>query len=136
MVWRRRPWLIDHGSALYQHHDWRGVDAARTRAAFPMVKQHVLLTHASDLAAADAALAPALTEAVLAEVLAVVPDALLEDPTGPVGAGELADAAAARARYVEWLATRLAGPRAFVDAAVAAQAEARRAPAARLAARR
>ena len=33
LVWRRRPWLIDHGGALYAHHDWSAVDEARTRDA-------------------------------------------------------------------------------------------------------
>src|SRR5262245_42677121 len=28
LVWRRSPWLIDHGGALYAHHDWPSVDAA------------------------------------------------------------------------------------------------------------
>jgi hypothetical protein len=136
LVWQRRPWLIDHGAALYVQHDWRGVDAARTRAPFPMIRQHVLLGRSGDLPAADAALAPRVTEALLADVLADVPDALFDDPSGPVGAGELADAAAARARYVEYLATRVQAPRAFLAAAVAAQAEARRAPPQRLQARR
>ena len=136
LVWRRRPWLIDHGAALYVHHDWRGVDEARTRAPFPLVRQHVLLGASGDLAAADAALAPRVTDALLREVLADVPDALFDDPSGPVGAGELPSAEAARARYVEYLATRVRAPRAFVEGAVAAQAEARRVPAQRLQARR
>jgi hypothetical protein len=136
LVWQRRPWLIDHGAALYVQHDWRGVDEARTRAPFPMIRQHVLLPAAGDLRAADAELAPRVTEGVLAAVLADVPDALFDDPSGPVGAGELADAPAARTRYAEYLATRVRAPRAFVDAAVAAQAEARRAPPERLRARR
>ena len=136
LVWERRPWLIDHGAALYAHHDWRGVDEARARAPFPLVRQHVLLTHAADLAAADAELAPQVTEALLAAVLATVPDALFTDPSGPVGAGELADPGAARARYVDFLAARARGPRAFAEQAVAEQARARSAPPARLAARR
>jgi hypothetical protein len=136
MVWQHRPWLIDHGAALYQHHDWRGVDETRTRAAFPLVRQHVLLGIAADVRAADAALAPLVTEALCAAVLATVPDEFFTDPSGPVGAGELASPEAARARYVEWLVTRVRAPRAFADSAAAAQDEARRAPAARLSARR
>lgn len=136
LVWQRRPWLIDHGAALYHHHDWRGVDAARTRAPFPLVRQHVLLPRAGDIAAADAELAPRLDDATLEAILATVPDALFTDPSGPVGAGELADPAAARARYVEWLRTRLAAPRAFVESAVAARAQVLAEPPARLQARR
>ncbi len=136
LVWQRRPWLIDHGAALYVHHDWRGVDEARTRAPFPLVRQHVLLGMSGDVAAADAALAPRVTDDLLRDVLADVPDTLFDDPSGPVGAGELPSAEAARARYVEYLATRVRAPRAFVDAAIAAQAEAHRVPPQRLQARR
>ena len=25
LVWQREPWLIDHGGALYAHHDWSNV---------------------------------------------------------------------------------------------------------------
>jgi len=136
MVWRRHPWLIDHGAALYAHHDWRGVDAVRARAAFPLVRQHVLLARSGDLRAADAALAPHVTDALLGTVLASVPDALFDDPSGPVGAGELADATAARARYVEFLGERLRGRAAWVEAATDARAAALAAPPERLRARR
>jgi hypothetical protein len=37
VVWDRRPWLIDHGGALYAHHHWAAVDEARTRTAFPRI---------------------------------------------------------------------------------------------------
>jgi len=133
MVWQRRPWLIDHGAALYAHHDWPSVDEARTRTAFPLVREHVLLARAGDIAAADAELAGRLTPAVLAAVLAAVPDALLTDA---VGGREFATADAARARYADYLATRLAAPRAFAAEAAAAAARARLEPPRRLSARR
>ncbi len=136
MVWQRRPWLIDHGAALYAHHDWRGVDDARARAAFPLVRQLVLLAQSGDLGAADAALAPLVTDALLGAVLATVPDALFDDPSGPVGAGELASAEAARARYVGFLGARARERGGWLDAAVAARAAARAAPPERLRARR
>ena len=136
LIWQRRPWLIDHGAALYAHHDWRGVDEARTRAPFPLVRQHVLLAQSGDLERADAALAPQVTGALLAAVLAAVPDALLTDPSGPVGGGELPDVAAARARYVAYLGARVAGPRRWLEEAVAAREALRQAPPQRLQARR
>lgn len=43
MIRERRPWPIDYGAALYAHHDWARVDEARTRAAFPLIRTHVLL---------------------------------------------------------------------------------------------
>lgn len=136
MIWERRPWLIDHGAALYVQHDWRGVDEARARAAFPFVRQHVLLAASADLHEADAALAPLVTDALLGAVLARVPDALFLDPSGPVGAGEFADVVAARARYVAHLGERLRRRGGWLDGAVAAREAVRAAAPERLRARR
>jgi hypothetical protein len=133
LVWRRTPWLIDHGAALYFHHDWAGVTEARARAPFPLVERHVLLADADDVLAADARLAPRLDAATIAAVLRQVPDALLTDPVRDDGF-DAADAA--RARYAEWFAHRLRGPRAFAAAAAEAQRRVREAPPKRLAARR
>ena len=118
LVWQRRPWLIDHGGALYAHHDWPAVDEARTRTPFPRIRDHVLLDRAGDLAAADAALASRLDADLIDSVLAEVPDELLTDP---VGGREFSTAAAARARYRRYLTTRLRAPRDFVAEAVRAR---------------
>jgi hypothetical protein len=133
LIWERRPWLIDHGAALYAHHDWAAVDEARARTAFPLVKQHVLLARSGDLAAADEELAGALSEGVIAGILDAVPDALLTDP---VGGREFATAGAARDRYRDYLATRLASPRAFVAEAAQARERLLREPSRHLSARR
>jgi hypothetical protein len=119
LVWERRPWLIDHGAALYAHHDWASVDEARTRTPFAMIRDHVLLAQADDLEAADAELAPRITESLLSRILGAVPDTLLlATPGGP----EFATAADARACYLGYLRDRLATPRAFVAEAIAARA--------------
>src|SRR5690606_38561206 len=60
LVWQRRPWLIDHGAALYAHHDWAGVDDARTRTPFPLIRDHVLLALAADVNEVDDASAARL----------------------------------------------------------------------------
>ena len=133
MVWERRPWLIDHGASLYAHHDWPRVDEARTRAPFPMIRDHVLLAHSGDLEAADARAAAALTEEGVAQILAQVPDALL---AGPLSAGDFATAGAARERYGRYLSERLRPPRAFAEEAVRARAQAASEPPRRLRARR
>jgi hypothetical protein len=101
LIWQRRPYLIDHGSALYAHHDWDSVDDARTRTPFPLIQHHVLLarTTADDVAAADRAAVERLTPATIDEILAQVPDELLSDP---------------RSRYRDYLVRRLEGPREFV----------------------
>jgi hypothetical protein len=101
LVWHRRPWLIDHGSALYAHHDWDAVDDARTRTPFPLIQHHVLLdrTTERDVWEADRDAVERLTPEAIDAVLGQVPDALLSDP---------------RSRYREYLLGRLASPRAFV----------------------
>lgn len=118
LVWERRPWLIDHGAALYAHHAWAGVTDERTRAAFPLIRDHVLLAQASELEASDARLGALFTEERIAAVLAAVPDSLLTDPTG---AYEFGSADAARERYVRYLTLRAQSPRAFATAAVEAR---------------
>ena len=133
LVWQRRPWLIDHGAALYAHHDWPSVDEARTRNSFPRIQDHVLLTASGDLEAADAEMAAALDDAAVRRVLDLVPDALLTDD---VGGQEFATAAAARERYRDYLLTRLRAPRDFVAHAMDARERRRHEPPKRLHARR
>ena len=118
LIWQRRPWLIDHGAAIYAHHSWSTVDRERTRTPFPLIRDHVLLTRADDIEEADRRLAGRITGAVLNEVLAAVPDALLLDP---LIADEFAGADQARARYREYLTERLRGPRLFVAEALEAR---------------
>jgi hypothetical protein len=109
--WHRALYLIDHGAALYFHHDWSRA-AASVHSPFAMVRNHALLPFAGDLRAADAALAPKITAAALRDIVAQVPDAWLEGDATPD---------AARRAYVDHLSTRLAGPRAFVEEAIRAQ---------------
>ena len=69
LVWHRNIWLIDHGAALYFHHNWPTADPKRPFAA----AEHVLRDRATALDAAHAALAPRITADLLAEVTALVP---------------------------------------------------------------
>jgi hypothetical protein len=115
LLWHRRLWLIDHGAGLYFHHAWRDHLAA-ARTPFGRIKEHVLLPLASALPEADAELAPRLSRETLETVVAAVPDAWLGDV--PL----FADPAAHRRAYVEYLARRLAPPRAFAQEAVDARA--------------
>lgn len=133
MVWERRPWLIDHGSALYAHHDWKTVDEARTRTPFPLIAKHVLLRDAAALEAADERLAAMLTPDVLADRLAAVPDALLLDE---VAGRDFSTGDEARERYVRYLTTRLEAPRPFLAEALRARDALLREPARPLSARR
>jgi hypothetical protein len=127
LIWNRDVWLIDHGAALYAHHDWDSVDDARTRSPFPLIRDHVLLSRADDIAHADAELAPRITADLLHDILEQVPDTLLAQD---------GSAAEARTRYVDYLLARAAAPRAFVAEAMRARAELDAAPTRRLSERR
>ena len=124
LVWQRRPWLIDHGAALYAHHDWASVTPEKARTSFPLIERHILLAHADGLEDADGALAAALDDGVIRAVVAQVPDELLSGPAyaGDVGPDEL------RARYLEYLGARLQSPRAFLAEAIEARARVLRTP--------
>ena len=133
LIWERRPWLIDHGAALYAHHDWASVDEARARTPFAHIRDHVLLDRIAALETTDERLAATLTEDTLAGILARVPESLLLDPSR---GAEFASAREARGRYLDYFAQRLREPRAFVEEAVRAKALRRDVPPSRLSARR
>jgi hypothetical protein len=133
MVFERKPFLIDHGAALYAQHDWPSVNEERMRAPFPLIKDHVLLAIANDIGAADVQMSRALTDDVIQEVVSAVPDDLLK---APAMTADFASPAAARERYGEYLITRRKEPRDFVDEAIAAQERSRRIPHLRVPARR
>ena len=134
MIWQGGPWLIDHGAALYAHHDWASVDDARTRSPFPLIRSHVLLPVAAELALVDADLADWLSGDVIASVVATVPDDLLMD--SDAGSGDFPSADAARARYTRYLTERLAARSIWVAEATAAREQLRIEAPQRLEARR
>jgi hypothetical protein len=106
LVWHRALQLIDHGAALYFHHDW-ATQASRSQRPFAAIREHVLLPFASDLLQADAALAPLADEKLLRSVLAQVPDEWLsEEPAERMRDG-----------YVQHLLERARSPRAFATEA-------------------
>ncbi|MEF7616194.1 HipA family kinase [Aquincola sp. MAHUQ-54] len=115
LLWHRRLWLIDHGAALYFHHDWNDY-LARSRSPFTHVKDHVLLPFADRIAAADDRMSALLTPEVVAGVVALIPDEWL------AGDAPFPSAEAHRDAYRQYLCSRLASPRAFVDEALRARA--------------
>jgi hypothetical protein len=115
LLWQRDLWLIDQGAALYWHHDW---DPARDRTEdpFALVRHHVLLPWARALPEADAAVVPRLTDEVLADVVAQLPDAWL------AGQPPFASPAEHRAAYLQYLRGRRDRSAAFVKEAQDAHA--------------
>ncbi|CAL9598779.1 hypothetical protein SUDANB96_05407 [Streptomyces sp. enrichment culture] len=91
-----RLWLIDHGAALVFHHRWDGADPAKVYD----FRHHALGHYGPDVRAADAELAPKVTEELLRGIVAEVPDAWL---TG----GDFATPDQAREAYVSHLHARV-----------------------------
>lgn len=118
MVWQRKPWLIDHGAALYMHYDWPSVNEARITTPFPLSKQHVLLLRSTDIENVGRAAVAALSDDILHSIVASVPEDLLMDP---VTGDDSPDASTARARYLNYLRRRRDASAAFTAAAVEAR---------------
>ena len=133
MVCERKPHLIDHGAALYVQHDWPSVDEAKTRAPFPLIKDHVLIGLAGDIHEADRDLSLKLDQRTIHDVMSAIPDDLLKSD---VIKADFASPDAARKRYEQYLTARRESPRAFVDEIVAARERADRTPPRRVHSRR
>ena len=108
LLWKLRPWLIDHGSALTFHYDWRSVTESSPRETTSYVN-HVFEARTALLPRFDATLARLVNEYTLTHALADVPDELLE-------ATNAEPAARVRAAYHAFLWKRLKPPRPFVPA--------------------
>ena len=89
LVWHRNIWLIDHGAALYFHHNWPTADPKRPYDA----SDHVLRDRATQLAEAHATLAPLVTADLLREVTALVPPEWFGDRDADAYAEHLAQRA-------------------------------------------
>ncbi|MFF5370407.1 HipA family kinase [Streptomyces sp. NPDC013187] len=78
--WRGELWLVDHGATMIWHHNWPGVEASAARPYD--ASDHALASFAPDVASAAAELAPLVTEELLADVTAQIPDTWLTDEPG------------------------------------------------------
>jgi hypothetical protein len=121
LMWHRRLWLIDHGAALYFHHTWTNY-LERSRDAFSMIKDHVLLSSTSlvSLREIDSKMTERTGPDMIRGIVELIPDVWLaaesqvnNPPFG--GPAEYRDA------YVEYLLNRLRAPRVFLEEAIRAR---------------
>src|SRR5947199_1013215 len=108
LYWHKALYLIDHGAALYFHHNWQNAEQF-VESAFPAIRDHVLLPWAAVIEAAGADLCEKLNPAVLSGIVDQVPDTWLS--------------AAKRPAYVDLLARRLSVSPNFVQEAIRARAK-------------
>jgi hypothetical protein len=114
LVWHRKLYPIDHGAALFFHHDWATI-GTKIASPFPQIKDHVLLPWATGIVEAGAQARAALTPEVLAAILNAVPNEWLESIPG---AGS---AASSRDTYVDFFRRRLESANTFEQEAIDAR---------------
>lgn len=73
LMWHKELWLIDHGASLYFHHSWDNWEEQAKRP-FSQVKDHVLLSFASEIDEVDSAFRAILTPEKIEAVVALIPD--------------------------------------------------------------
>jgi hypothetical protein len=115
LVWHRKLYPIDHGAALFFHHDWPTMHE-KIASPFAPIQHHILLPWAARIEQAGATARGKLTAEVLAAIVAEVPDAWLESIPGDLPAAER------RAGYLDFFTRRLAAANIFEQEAIRARA--------------
>ena len=115
LMWHRKLYLIDHGAALYSHHDWATM-AQKADAQFDQIAQHVLLPWAREIEDAAKAAKEKLSEPGFLEIVRQVPASWLE----AVSSGQSPDEK--RRMYIDFLVRRLAASKIFEEEAMKAHA--------------
>jgi hypothetical protein len=108
LYWHKTLYLIDHGAALYFHHNWASA-AQFVDSLFAPIANHVLLPWAAEIESAASELAAKLNTGIFTGILAEVPTEWLQ--------------AEKRDEYVDLLSRRLNHASNFVEEAVRARAK-------------
>lgn len=114
LIWQKELWLIDHGASLYFHHSWQQWEE-QAKKPFAMVKDHVLLPHASELQKVDAAIRSILTPERIRAIVDLLPDDWLDNWPSGEHPDQIRDV------YFNFLTTRLASSEIFVKEALHAR---------------
>lgn len=110
LVWHGKLYPIDHGAALFFHHNWETREQ-KIESPFTEISEHVLLPWATQIEHAAALAHERLTPETLERIVNLVPESWLAAVPDGVPAAER------RAGYVEFLTRRLAGSRIFEEEA-------------------
>lgn len=109
LFWHKELWLIDHGASLYFHHSWQNWQEQALRP-FVLVKDHVLLSQASELEQVDVQLKEILTPELVNAVLGIIPEEWLNEDIFKTSEAQ-------RDAYALFLNTRIANSNIFVNEA-------------------
>lgn len=107
LMWHKKLFFIDHGAALYFHHDWKDT-ASLALSPFAPIRHHLLLPWASQIPAAAQAMRQKLTPDILSNILRQVPESWLARPAS---------------EYLDYFMQRLSAMDNFVQEAMRARAD-------------
>lgn len=107
LIWHNELWLIDHGAALYFHHNWSNWQET-VEKPFVQIKDHVLLRHANQVDRVDQQYRSFFNAENVNRILAALPDEWLENSDEGVSAAD------ARSVYLTFLTKRAAQSNHFV----------------------
>jgi hypothetical protein len=115
LVWHRKIYFIDHGAALFFHHNWATMEQ-KVESPFTQIKDHILMPWASQMEQAAAVAHEKLARDSLAKIVDQVPDAWLESIPGNLSAIQR------RAGYLDFFTRRLTASHIFEQEAKNAHA--------------
>jgi hypothetical protein len=117
LVWHRKLYPIDHGAALFFHHNWPGRES-KIESPFMEIEHHILLPWANEIEEAAQVAHRLLTSALIADIVNQVPETWLEAIPGDAAP---TDAAERRAGYIDFFTRRLAAASIFEQEAIRAR---------------
>ncbi|MBK0378100.1 HipA family kinase [Mucilaginibacter segetis] len=109
LIWHNELWLIDHGAALYFHHSMDKWEEQAKRP-FIQIKDHVLLSHASELETFDEHFRKILNPQSILNIVSLIPDDWLTETS-------FGSADKQRNIYADFLNSRIANSKIFVKEA-------------------
>jgi hypothetical protein len=101
LLWKNELWVIDNGASFYFHHNWETWENHLTKT-FPLVKDHVLLSQATQLTKASEAVLEALDVNTIKNILSKIPDDWLHSESDALSNTEMHDA------YLDYIQAKLA----------------------------
>lgn len=114
LLWHRKLYLIDHGAALFFHHDWPSMHN-KIASPFAEIKHHILLPWAGEIERAAVVAREKLNRSVLEAIVAQVPDAWLDAVPGELSAEKR------RSDYLDFFLKRIEMSHIFEEEAIRAR---------------
>lgn len=99
--WNNELWVIDNGASFYFHHNWGTWENHLTRT-FPLIKDHVLLSQATNLKEAAKEMLVSVNSETIKEIIDTIPEDWLLNESDELTADEM------RAAYITYLNAKLA----------------------------